>query len=627
MVFLGLIATNLFAQDNLLDTIKVPEIEIVSNKIENFAVGGSIQKINPQTIENSATDNVSSLLSKNSSVIINSYGIGGVSSPIIRGGSSSQTAIMWNGMNLQSPLTGGVNLSVMPVFMFDNISVQYGGSATLFGSGNVNGAIHLNSSNTLNVKDNVSLMFSYGSFNNRIAGFSSKVGNEKIATQIKIFTQLADNDFKFLNTAKINDPYEYQTHAGLYQHGICNETMFKTSHNSFLKSSLWYQYYDKDIQTMMTVSDENSSNQKDEIFRYSLNWQYFGEKSAWNVTSGLINDHIHYVDSEIEIAESNIRSYSFVNEIENKLKLYRNHSLNTGLNYSYEIGKSDGLIDLVKRNRISLFSTYRLVEFKKKLNAALSFRSELVDDKFIPSVYSLGLDYDLNIFSIKGNVAKNYRLPTFNDLYWRADNYASGNPDLKPESGISGNIGISKTIKQDKLEITFSEIAFYSHLYNWIVWLPNSQGVWMPENKKEGINRGLETQFESKYNFKKSQLGLDCNYSYTKSQSLEVVDSQDVVNESLYVPNHKISGSLIFTKSNFSIRYTHNYFSQRFYDYIHILDAYQIADISFSYHTKFQKNELVCSFQISNLWNKDYQVIAWYAMPLRNFKISINYKL
>ena len=39
-------------------------------------------------------------------------------------------------------------------------------------------------------------------------------------------------------------------------------------------------------------------------------------------------------------------------------------------------------------------------------------------------------------FSLKGNIGYNYRIPTFNDLYWPADAYSIGNPLLQPEYGM-----------------------------------------------------------------------------------------------------------------------------------------------------------------------------------------------
>ncbi|OFY68454.1 MAG: hypothetical protein A2265_04535 [Bacteroidetes bacterium RIFOXYA12_FULL_33_9] len=376
----------------------------------------------------------------------------------------------------------------------------------------------------------------------------------------------------------------------------------------------------------MTNSDTGTSNQKDKVFRYSLNWQSRGEKTKWNITSGFINDNIHYVDSKIEIAESNIRSYSFINEVENKIQLLKNHLLNSGLNYTREIGQSDGLSSNVDRNRVSIFSTYQFHEFKNKLNVAFSFRSEYIDDKFIPTVYSIGTDYDFLFCKIKGNISKNYRLPTFNDLYWKAGKYTSGNPNLKPESGISGNVGLDKTIVNENFSLQISEIFFYSHLNDWIVWLPNTQGVWMPENQKEGINKGFESELSSKLTIHQFKFGLNFNYSYTKSESIEYVDNEKIVKQSIYVPNHKLTLTVFYSFKKLELMYVHNYFGQRFYDNVHLLESYQIGEVNLGFNKKINKNDLKFSLKISNIWSVNYQVIAWYAMPLRNYQFSITYK-
>src|SRR6476469_9204389 len=89
------------------------------------------------------TTSVSDLLSNQSTVHIKSYGNGNIATTSLRGGSSYQTALLWNGLNIQNAMLGMPDLSIIPTLFFDNVTVEYGGGSALWGSGAVGGCIHL----------------------------------------------------------------------------------------------------------------------------------------------------------------------------------------------------------------------------------------------------------------------------------------------------------------------------------------------------------------------------------------------------------------------------------------------------------------------------------------------------
>ena len=607
------------SQNIAKDTIRMHEVEIFASRLTNYLVGGNVQKMSKITIEKFENQNISELLSKQTSVIINSYGIGGVSSPTMRGGGSSHTAVIWNGLNLQSPLTGGVNLALMPTYMFDNVEIQYGGSGTIYGTGSISGAIHLNNESLLTKKETFSSFVSYGSFNNKIVGFSSKIGNEKMANSIKIFSQIADNDFEFYNTSKIYSPKLKQTNAESIQFSLNNDTEFKIAKNSNLKLSVWYQDYDKNIQSLMSDSDTSKANQKDKTSRILLNFKTSTHKTTTNIKSGFLYDNLLYVNPKFDV-ESNISSYSFVNEIENKWFISDKQMLNSGVNFTHEIGNSSGLAKIERRNRTSIFSNYKFILLKNKLVSVASFRTEMVDNKIIPTVYNFGSEYNLKVFVLKASFAKSYRLPTFNELYWK-DGFAEGNLNLKPESGFSGNFSIEKQISKNDFNLKLNATTFYSEIDNWILWMNNS-GNWSPQNIKTGINKGFELSGETSLIQGNSEFFLRGNYSFIDSKSEE----NSANNQVLYVPKQKINTTVSYSFKNFSICYTHNYFSERYYDFSKFLDAYFIEDVMFAYEHKMKENSVSISLKIANFTNSKYQIMTNYAMPLRNYLITIKYK-
>lgn len=616
------------AQQNKVDTcIIIQEVEIKADRLSEFGIGSNIQKIENKIILNYAAQSIAELLQAQSSIIINSYGPGGLATASVRGGGTAHNAVIWNGVNIQSPAIGQVNLSLFPAGIFDDISLQYGGSGTLYGSGAVSGIIHFNNNSILQKDNTIGLQLSSGSFNSKSILANIKSGNEKIATSIKFFKQSTENNFPFINTTQIDDPLTIQSNAASSQMAVIAKTELRISKKSLLSANFWYQENNCEIQTLMTSVVSNNSDQADKNLRLGLNYQINGKKIQWKFKSVVLNDNLIFFDPNDSIKpEFENNSLSVINEAEAKYFINENQIINAGVNYTFESVFSDGYNDRNSRNRYSLFASYKYLGLFSKLDLVSSIRQELVDFEFIPFVFSTGVEYNINNnFKFNATASKNYRIPTFNDLYWGANMYAVGNPDLRPESGWNAEIGLHEKIGYKNWRIIISQNAFYTRLRDWIIWLPDSvDGRWKPENKKIGRNYGIELRHQIVYNFEQTYVKLNVNYDWVFSR-IKSDQNTDNYNEKpmIYVPEHHVSMFVSCKINKLSANYSHHIYSERYYDYMHVLPVYQLADIIINYSFFWKKFQLTTSFKIKNIWDENYQVIANYAMPGRNFLFSI----
>lgn len=85
--------------------------------------------------------------------------------------------------------------------------------------------------------------------------------------------------------------------------------------------------------------------------------------------------------------------------------------------------------------------------------------------------------------------SRNFRLPSFNDLYWPSDPFAEGNEHLVPEHGWEFETGLSSSPLE---ALSLSASAFLAHTNDLIMWLPGEGGIWRPENVSESNKMGLE---------------------------------------------------------------------------------------------------------------------------------------
>ncbi|MBN1819631.1 MAG: TonB-dependent receptor [Prolixibacteraceae bacterium] len=633
LVFTVILLTyTLKAQSTLQDTIiRIEEININTSRLNNFALGTSIETISSDLINKNNSRLLTEIFTSLTGMSVKTYGLGGLSTLSIRGADASHTAVIWNGLNIQSPMNGIANLSTVPAFLVSDITIQQGGSGTLFGSGAVGGVVHISSFKDMNIQNNVTFQAGYGSFNRQEYLFSAKTGDDTYAFSLKIYKRSADNDFAFKNSTKPENPKETQTNAGSLNYGFMPDLQVKTSKKSVLSISALYQKYSKDIQTLMTAYEANIDNQADNNLFFSTSWKYSASKYSVNVKSGIINSKLVLTDQSLPDPDDSPLSVnkanSFINEIEGKLFITDNQIINAGINLTSEKGESTNYQDsVVNRNRFAFFSSYKVIDLYKGLNAVFSLRKEFDNINSQPFTFSIGSDYDVNgIISLKGNISRNYKIPTLNDLYWKADTYSSGNPDLQPESGYSGEFSVIEKTTVGDVGLDLSQTFFATSINDWIVWLPNEENIWIPTNKEKGKSKGIELRGEGTYKKENSTVILNAFYSLTSSKLSSTINNE--YQPMLYVPENRFMASLNYSYKKFSCLFSFNYVGERYYDNINTLPNYKIGDLALYYDIPINDHNLRAAFRINNLWDTEYQAMAWYAMPLRNFQFSLNLRI
>lgn len=88
-----------------------------------------------------------------------------VSSPSFRGTTASQTAVLWNGININSQTTGQTDFNTINTRGFDQIVVKPGGSGVEDGSNAIGGSIYLENILEYHKGFRNSVFLNYGSFN------------------------------------------------------------------------------------------------------------------------------------------------------------------------------------------------------------------------------------------------------------------------------------------------------------------------------------------------------------------------------------------------------------------------------------------------------------------------------
>jgi vitamin B12 transporter len=227
---------------SLLDTVVLDEV-VTFGELRKYQSGAKIDKISSSNIQLSQEGGIENVLRRFTPVYIKSDA-GGLSTIHFRGTSASHTSINFGGINLNSLTLGQSNLSNIPMFLFDGVSVQYGSSSTINGSGAIGGAVYLTLSEEWTDGLKVMAKTSVGSFGEFLAGGKVYLGNGKWESVTRAYWYQKENDFPFNNyyTGNVENPgpvRDIQHGASVENKAVLQELNYKFSKKQFFKSSVW----------------------------------------------------------------------------------------------------------------------------------------------------------------------------------------------------------------------------------------------------------------------------------------------------------------------------------------------------------------------------------------------------
>ena len=227
------------------------------------------------------------------------------------------------------------------------------------------------------------------------------------------------------------------------------------------------------------------------------------------------------------------------------------------------------------------------------------------------------LGFLLNIgdsVTLKNNYFRSFKFPDFEELYWSQSGYATGNPDLHPEDGWGGDIGVTWRFRDlFRLENTF----FTQWLKDSIHWYPGPDGIWRPENVGKAIFFGLDNKFSFTIPVSFGQVKKiipSVSYQYLQSYLLSFGYDFSSNKRIPYQPVHTVGGSLEIPWGSGSLVFSGHYESLRYDDRgnITLLKPHFLLDMNFN--QKIEKYFTVFA-SFKNILNQSYESFYSYPMP------------
>ncbi len=601
ILLLGLLyAFPAFSQVVPITTLK--EVVLSDIKLHRYSKGQWVSVLSDSTLtQNEAS--LTSVLKFNTPVYFKENGYGMVASPSFRGTTASQTAVLWNGININSQFNGQTDFNAVTTGNYDNISVRGGGGSVVYGSGAIGGTVHLNNRFEFNKKFTNGLRLEYGSFNTFSGQYKAGAASEETSIQISVARNSSDNNFRYLGTEKFNENGEF------YNTGISAGI----AHILDKKNSIKFHsnFYEGERAFSGTLTAPSRSKYKNLNSRNLLEWKAVYSR----ITSSL---KLAYLDENFKYYENRNRDDFSFGKAKTGIAIYdlnyninKDISINGILDFKHTNGQGTNLGNNDRSiSALAILFNHDLGKF----NYDVSARKEITSSYESPLLFSLSAGYAVtNFYGLKFNLSKNFRIPTYNDLFWGS----GGNPELKPEESHQVEIGQSVHFKNFEFELT----AYLIQINNLLRWTPDTNGLWRPENTQKVRNRGIEGILSWQNNYGEHQFSFNSTYAYTRTRD-EILKK-----ELIYVPKHKATASLGYSHRQVSFFYQFLYNGDIFTssDNNYTLNGYSVSNAGSNFHFG-KKRQYKLGVEIRNIFNAKYQSLPSRPMPGRSINSSLTFK-
>ncbi|MCX7984987.1 MAG: TonB-dependent receptor [Bacteroidetes bacterium] len=630
LVLISVHTFSMFVLSNDIDTNRTylaHDVVVTATRLASSSadVAASVHILSGNILTRTPLPTLADILCTVEGVYVQNYGLtSGSKSISFRGFSPTNSLILYNGIPLNNPQYGGIDLATLPLQALDRVEIVHGGTSSLYGEHATGGVIHMVTRNPR--KEFHSKAFIGGS---SFLGRSYGVQAEGSIASFGLLGGVSyesgkDNYPYFIGTTELrrsNADYQRRhffttaTFNGIEKVDIRTTAEFVNIEQGVPGSLSWLtpkaRQHDKIfraiLNTRMTITDEMTLRAD----AYSITQtQNYREPSVWTPT-----------DLTYETKQSGA---SILGEfsIRDNVRLLGGASINgcklssSGLSWGVPLtlkptrtGTSFWIVtDYVHQTSSQVFDR-TIFTLSSRYDSYSDINESALSPKIGITVRILRV-YDFRVWA---SVGKNFRAPTFNDLYY--PNYS--NPSLNPERSTSYEVGVRSTLDGSGIH-TVRANYFNSIVQNKIVLNPQ----WIPYNIGKAEHTGLELRYE--YHAPSNTFDAYAGASFVDARKTYMVGNPDP-SYGKKLPNVPLSTGVIgFTTSTIlgTIAMNTVFTGKRYTDELNtaVLPAHAITDASYSTTFTVGFIKATFTFTLSNVFDVQYSIVNDYPMPGRTFK-------
>lgn len=629
-------------------------------------IGTQKTKIDSFALRENVVNSLAEVLSQNTSVFIKSYGRATLATASFRGTAASHTQVTWNGMRINSPMLGMVDFSLIPSYFIDDANLYHGATSVGVTGGGLGGAVVLGTKSTQEEGFGVRYIQGIGSFNTFDEFLKITYGSKKLNLSTRVYYASSDNDFKYTNYKKKlyekdeegniigrYHPVERNKNGFFKDFHVLQEAYYNQENGNRWSLSAWYMNSNRGL-PMLSVDRRPASAHKEEqdeqTFRSALGWSRMFSDLKLDAKAGYVYTDFSYIyqgdngEGELKtMTDSHNYTNTFYADLSAEYFIGDKWSFsgNVSLHQNKVTNRNQAIEDMAGETQIIGYNKARpelsgFLSAKYKPHQRVGIAVNLREDwygkgspQFIPAAFAEYYLIKDGSLIMKSSIARNYRFPTLNDLYF----LPGGNPDLKPEYGFTYDVGLEYARKFNNMELKAEASFFDSYVKDWILWILERPYP-RPVNIKEVRSYGGEFKGSLLWDLGKDwRLSMHGNYSITNSiNRREAFSTNDMsIGKQLpYIPKYSATATGSLRWKQWEFIYKWNYYSERFTtssndssSKIGTLGTFYMSDISLERNFPMKWAQIALKLTVNNLFDEEYESVLSRPMAGRHYGFFI----
>lgn len=622
-------------------------------RAHDISRGTATFTVGREALKTRGVENVTDALRRLPGLNIRDYGgAGGMKSVSVRGLGANHTGVVYDGVPLGNCRSGQIDLSRYDIGTVKSIGVQSGDSEEMLASSRAVAAassiyINTGADDNGNRKTSLEASVKCGSFGlmSTAAKLGVKVSPEVTLKACGSFTH-ALNDYPYRLVNGKQSTWERRKHS-LMNSGYGDVSMcYRPDELSKLEvKGYWYDSYRQlpgQVVLYNPVSNESLREKNGFVQASYLNSSL--RDFSFKVFGKYNRDYSKYLDIHGKYPGGRmLEEYSqneFYFSAVAKWTVSRLWHAAYSADYAYNdlTGNMQGVVHPSRNTILQTVSLkYAGKYFKVTGRMLWSLYYNSVEkgecaanaNRVSPSVAVSVKPFDAYQMYIRGSYKNIFRMPTFNDSYY----YHQGSVPLKPEDTELYNLGIAWMGKTGIVNaISLTADLFYNSVHNKIVAIPQNMYIWAMSNMDKARSFGVDATAAISIALPHRQkLLMDGNYTFQRVQPRTSPKDADYNKQMAYTPVHSGTGSVCWQNRWVnvvaSVIGASDMYGTNANLPVSLVKGYTDVGLGLSHDFKIRKVVLSLSGNVRNIFNTQYELVADYPMPGRQYSFTLSLKM
>ena len=561
-------------------------------------------------------------------------GLGGMKTVSIRGLSPQHTAVMLDGLPVSNSQAGQIDLSRFASMNMESVRLHIGGADRILSPallGAYSGAVEMESRN-----QGYETSLNYGSWNTLQAGF--------LSPHATLLYRHTDGDYPFTlrNGTRAEKLHRDHGRVDAAQMTLPRTTQWSgsSSRNFRLQSSLQGYYSHRELPGSVIYYNNEGTEQLWDL-NLAAQTRLEGHLSnRWDITAALKYNYgwNKYFDASLVTDGADGTSRYRQNE----------YYLTAGVCWQPVTGLSVAIVHdsqwaSLRTNlqggeqpdRHILWNALRAryhhphVRVEGELLYTRESREESRRDESLgnASEWTPSLAVSLRPwlrhgFFIRASWRRSFRLPSFNDLYY----YRLGNHDLRPEKAAETNVGLTWGRSSESWKISLTADFYFNRVDDKIVAFPTTF-AWRMTNFGRVDICGLDLGGHAEWHTGRVQWNGTVHAAWQDARDRTDASPAAAAAALPYTPAWNGNAALTCRTPWLTVGWTLQWMGERYSSVMqserYRLPAFAGHDLTLSRAIYLKGVELGLRASLLNVFNSQYEIVQYYPMPGRHFRIGV----